>query len=262
MKKILSTLLAVVMIITGVCMFASCDAVSAVTALAQADQALENNPYSVTMTMDLRCDNPQINEVLKALNMEIPVTVNGEDLAMSITAEAYGVSVTSNMTIVDKVLYFNTAVPLLGQNMKMRTALTEMQYEDFFKDSGSKMPVDPTQFQSLSLQSSGGKHVISCSGITSEGLTAMNELLSDSLSVIGASASVGDLAFVLTISGGKYESMDLSAVYTVTVGGQTHVVNMKMTAKYAYDNIQPVTKPADASSYTDVPYSNIRDLLG
>ncbi len=260
MKKILSTLLAVVMMITGVCMFASCDAVSAVSAIAQADQALENNPYSVTLTMDLRCDNPQINEVLKAMNMEIPVTVNGKDLTMSMTAEVYGVSATATMTIVDKVLYYDMSV--LGQGMKMRSALTEMQYEDFFKDSGSKMPVDPTQFKSLSLQSSGSKHVISCSGITSEGLTAMNELLSDSLSMIGASASVGDLAFVLTISGGKYETMELSAVYTVTVGGQTHVVNMKMTAKYTYDNIQPITKPANASSYTDVPYSNIRDLLG
>ena len=51
--------------------------------------------------------------------------------------------------------------------------------------------------------------------------------------------------------------MDLSAVYRVTVGGQTHVVNMKMTAKYTYDNIQPITKPADASSYKDVPYGDI-----
>lgn len=257
MKKILSTLLAVVMMITGVCMFASCDAVSAVTAIAQADQALENNPYCVTITMDLRCDNAQINEVLKTMNMKIPVTVNGKDLAMSVTTEVYGISATANMTIVDKVLYYDMAVPLLGQNMKMRTALTEMQYEDFFKDSGSKMPVDSTQFQSLSLQSSGGKHVISCSGITSDGLSSMNELLSDALSIIGASVSVGDLAFAMTISGGKYESMDLSAVYTVTVGGQTHVVNMKMTSNYAYDNIQPVTKPADASSYKDVSYGDI-----
>ena len=260
MKKILSTLLAVVMMITGVCMFASCDAVSAVSAIAQADQALQNNPYRVTLTMDFRCDNAQINEILNTMNMEIPVTVDGKDLAMSMTTSLMGFSATANMTIVDKVLYYD--ISALGQGVKMRTALTEMQYEEFFKDSGSKMPVDPTQFKSLSLQSSGGKHVIACSGVTSEGLSSMNELLSDTLSIIGASASVGDLAFVLTISGGKYETMELSAVYTVTVGGQTHVVNMKMTANYSYDNIQPITKPADASSYKDVPYSSIRDLLG
>ena len=260
MKKIISTLLAVVMMVSGVCMLASCDAVSAVTAIAQADQALENNPYTVTLAMDFRCDNAQINEILNAMSMEIPVTVNGKDLAMSMTTEVYGISATANMTIVDKVLYYDMSA--LGQSVKMRAALTELQYEEFFKDSGSKMPVSPTHFQSLSLQSSGGKHVITCSGVTSEGLTAVNELLSDSLSAVGASVSVGDLAFLLTLSGGKYETMELSAVYTVTVGGQTTVVNMKMTAKYTYDNIQPITKPANASSYTDVPYSNIRDILG
>lgn len=49
----------------------------------------------------------------------------------------------------------------------------------------------------------------------------------------------------------------LTATYTVTAGGETHTVSLTMNAKYTYENIQPVTAPADADSYKDVSFDEI-----
>ena len=53
--------------------------------------------------------------------------------------------------------------------------------KEFLEENGAEMPVDSTQFESLTLETVDGKQVITCSGITTEGLTAMNDLLSDAL---------------------------------------------------------------------------------
>ena len=246
MKKILSILLAAVMLITGVCTFASCGAVSAVSAIAQADQALENNPYCVTMTMDLRCDNPQINEALKNMDMEAPVTVNGDNMAMSMSMGITNI----HIVVVDKVLYYDT-------NIKMKATLTDEQYKEITEEDGVQMPVDSANFETLTLETVDGKHVITCTGITTEGTEALNKMMNESVGEMGAEAAISDLSFKITIADGKYESMALSVTYTVTVEGTTVSTTMTMNAKYAYDDVKPITAPADADSYEEMDYDEI-----
>jgi hypothetical protein len=47
--------------------------------------------------------------------------------------------------------------------------------------------------------------------------------------------------------------------YTVTVEGTTVSTTMTMNAKYAYDDVKPITAPADADSYEEADYD---DLMG
>ena len=72
-----------------------------------------------------------------------------------------------------------------------------------------------------------------------------------------ATASIGDLSFMITIADGKYETMALSVAYTITVAGETVTTTMTMNAKYAYDNVKPITAPADAGSYQEMDYDDI-----
>ena len=249
MKKILSILLAAVMLITGVCTFASCGAVSAVSAIAQADQALENNPYCVTMTMDLRCDNPQINEALKNMDMEAPVTVNGDNMAMSMSMGITNI----HIVVVDKVLYYDT-------NIKMKATLTDEQYKDF-RENSAEMPIGSTNFETLTLETVDGKHVITCTGITAEGTGKLNKLLVDTLFFIDASAPLDNLSFKITIADGKYESIALSVDCAVTVGDETVTITLSMTAKYAYDDVKPITAPADAYRYEEADYDGFHGVI-
>jgi len=258
MKKILSAVLVLAMILTGACLFTSCEAVTAASALEKADEALTKAPYVMTMSMDFESDNAQMNTVFDALSMEIPITVDGENLLMNMSMDVMeGVSASIKMTVFDKVLYYDMAVA--GQTVKMKATMNEEDYAEFLKENSAEMPVDPNQFETLTLETKDGKQVVSCAGITEEGRNALNKILGETTGSIDASATLGDLSYIITISDGKYESMALTVAYSVTVADQTVNVSMTMNAKYSYENVSPVTAPADASSYTE---ADLDDLLG
>lgn len=258
MKKILSAVLVLAMVLTGACLFTSCEAVTAASALEKADEALTKAPYVMTMSMDFESDNAQMNTVFDALSMEIPITVDGENLLMNMSMDVMeGVSASIKMTVFDKVLYYDMAVA--GQTVKMKATMNEEDYAEFLKENSAEMPVDPSQFETLTLETKDGKQVVSCAGITEEGRNALNKILGETTGSIDASATLGDLSYIITISDGKYESMALTVAYSVTVADQTVNVSMTMNAKFSYENVSPVTAPADASSYTE---ADLDDLLG
>lgn len=252
MKRILSILLLLSLL---VCAFASCDTLTAAAAIAKAEKALEEKPYTVTMSMDFDCEDKNLNTVFDALSLEFPVTVDGENLYMDMSTEVMGFQTGITMTVVDKVLYANTTV--MNQSVKLKATLTEENYEEFIKNNNAELPVTTENFETLTMEVKDGKQIVTCSGITTEGLTAMNDLLFDALTAMGAEATAGDLTMVATISDGLFESMALTATYTVTAGGETHTVSLTMNAKYTYEGIQPITVPADADSYKDVSFDEI-----
>ena len=43
----------------------------------------------------------------------------------------------------------------------------------------------------------------------------------------------------------------------MTVEGETHTVSLTMNARYTYEDIQPITAPADADSYKEVSFDEI-----
>ncbi len=258
MKKIISVLLLVAMVAMSALAFASCEAVTAASALAKADKALTEAPYTVTMSMKFNSDNAEMNAIFDAISMDIPVTVDGKNLAMDMSMEIMaGMSADLKMTVVENVLYYDMS--LMGEAVKMKATLNEEQYKELMEDSNSQMPITSANFETLTLETKDGKQVITCTGITAEGTQAMNDLLGDIQTTTGGQVSVGDLSFTITIADGKYESMTLTAAYTVTVEGETVSVSMTMEADYAYENVSPVTAPADADAYQEMSYD---DLMG
>ena len=251
MKKIISIALMIAMLAMSVCAFASCEAVTAASAIKKADEALLKAPYTVTMSMNFESDNAEMNEIFDAMSMEIPVTVDGENIAINMSISG----IAMNMTVVDKVLYYD--VSFLGQSQKKKTTLTDEQYKEFTDENGVQMPINSANFETLTLETVDGKQVITCTGITTEGTEELNKMLADSVGEMGAKATIGDLSFKITIADGKYESMDLSVSYTVTVEGMTVTTTMTMNAKYAYEDVKPITAPADADSYEAMDYDNI-----
>lgn len=252
MKRVLSVLL---MLSLLVCLFASCDTLTAAAAMTKAEKALGDIPYTVTMSMDFTCEDEKLNAVFDALSLELPVTVDGDDLYLDMSTEVMGFTTGITMTVVDKVLYANTTV--MNQSVKLKSTLTEEDYEEFLKDNNTELPVTADSFETLSMEVRDGKQIVTCTGITTEGLTAMNDHLADTFKALGAEAAAGDLTLVATISDGLFESLALTASYSVTVEGETHSLSLAMNARYSYEDIRPITAPADADSYTDVSFDEI-----
>ncbi len=253
MKRITSALLALVLV---VCMFTltSCEE-DAKTLLENAAKALTETPYIMTMKLDFTSDNAEVNEVLGMMNMEIPVTIDGENLYMDMSVDVMGQSVSTKMTLVDKVLYYD--ISLAGISQKMKATLSDSELAEFMGKQSVEMPIDYSQFAELTAEVKDGKTIITCSGITDEGKKALNDEMAATLEALGGSVELENLSYTLTLEDGKFEAMDLSCTYTVSIEGETVSTTMNMGTTFKYEDVDPITVPADADSYSSVDYGSM-----
>lgn len=254
MKKILSIALAL-MLVASLFAFTSCGEKEPKEMLQDADKALSGKPYVMTMKMNFNSDNADMKEVFEMMNMEIPVTIDGNNMAMDMSMDLMGQTISTKFTLVDKSVFMN--VSAAGMSVKQKATLNDEQIKEFIGENGAEMPVDYTQFANLAAEKKDGKTVITCTGITDEGKKAINDEMASSLESLGGTATLGDLSYVITLKDGKYESMNLTCSYTATVMDESITVSMTMGATYSYDNVAAVAAPSDAADYTEVSFDDI-----
>ncbi len=254
MKKITSVLLALVLVIS-VFALASC-AKKPQELLDEAAKLLEETPYTMTVKMDFETDNKEFNEIFKMMSMDVPLTVDGDDMSMEMSMDMMGQTIKNKMTLVDKVLYCDVQAGTVSQ--KMKTTLTDEQFADFKDEQSAEMPVDYSQFTELTAEKKDGKTVISCAGINDDGKKALNDEIGASLEELGGKAELGELSYVITLNkDGKYESMELKCTYTFEVEGESVTVDITVGADISYDDVDEIVAPSDADSYQSVKYSDI-----
>ncbi len=252
MKKLLSIALAL-MLVVSLFAFTSCEK-EPKELLADATNALTEKPYTVTMKLSFDSDNAEMKDAFAMMNMEIPVTVDGDNMTMDMSMELLGQTISSQITLVDKTAYMN--ISAAGMSIKQKATMTDEQLQEFIDENGTEMPVDYNQFAELTAEKKDGKTVITCSGITDEGKKAINDEMAAALESMGT-ATLGDLSYVITLKDDKYESMDLTCSYTVTVMGESITVSMTMGATYTYDNVAAVAAPSDAADYEEVSFDEL-----
>lgn len=250
MKKILSLTL-ILILLCGTLI--SCD--NAKSLLNGADRALEKAPYKMTMTMDFECDNELVNTALSAMNMEIPVTVDGKNIAMDMDMSMPGYTATAKVTVFDMVMYYDISV--LGQNVKMKATLNEEQYEDFMDENNTEMMFDPEDFGTLTVETKGDKKYVACGELKQEGLDELNDMIKDALAGIGGAASVSNVSYDIVLNDGKYESAEMVCIYSVTADGETFNLTFRLTVDFSYDNVASIAAPANPDSYEEVDYDEL-----
>lgn len=255
MKKVIALVLTLAMMC---CMLVSCDNAEAL--IKKADAALLTQPYKMTLSMDFTSDNEEFNELLSVMSMDIPVMVDGTNIAMSMTMNAGELSMDTDVRVVDKVMYYH--MTWLGQHVKLKCTLNEEQLLEFAADNGAEMPVTPEDFARMTVESKDGKKYIACGEITDEGIEALNDMLADMLESLGAEASYSDVTYEVVLADGKYESMKMSCTYTMTVGGQTSTLKMDIGATFDYSAEVSVTAPEDPEAYAEANYDEIIGIGG
>jgi len=128
-------------------------------------------------------------------------------------------------------------------------------------ENNTEMVLEPEDFGELTLETKEGKKYIACGEISEEGLNELNDVVAESLEALdgAASVSVADVIYGITLNNGKYESMDMTCVYSVTVAGETCNLTFELSLEFSYDNIARITAPANADEYEEVDFG---DLMG
>ena len=150
MKRILSVVLLLALCVS---MITSCDSVT--SALSMADKALQEAPYTVTMSMDFDCENATLNAVFDAMTVEFPVTVDGENLYMDMSTEVMGFKTGISVTVVDSVVYSKTEI--LGQSVRCKATLDAEQLEEYLRENNTELPVTSENFETLTVEKADGK---------------------------------------------------------------------------------------------------------
>ncbi len=253
MKKIISLLLLfALMCVTLV----SCD--NAEKLLEKANAALLEEPYSMTMKMSFDCDNDEIDKILSMMEIELPMQVDGKNISMKMNMDVMdGYAVEADIRVVDKVMYYNMSI--LGEDLKVKSALTDAEYEDFLTESNTQMPVSPDDFANMTVEKKGDKSYIACAEISENALKELNNVLTEGLSVLGVDTEIKNVTYGLTLKDEKYEAMDMTCKYAVTVDGEVYEINFTASMNFEYGNFDKITAPAHAADYEEVSYD---DFMG
>ncbi len=252
MKKFLALMMTLAMMCG---MLVSCD--NAQSLIDKAIAAMEKEPYAMTMKMNFECDNEELNEMFSLMNLEVPATVDGENIALDMSMDLMGYTIGIDVIVADKVMYYN--MDMMGEIIKMKSTMNEEQYQEFMANNNTEMAVKPEDFGKLTVETKDGKKYISCDEISEDALKVLNDIMVDALADVDGEATVSDIAYTITLNNGKYESMDMTCTYSITVAGETFNVTFDMSAVFSYDNVAEITAPADADAYEEVSYS---DLMG
>ncbi len=254
MKKIFSLMLVLSMIC---CMFVACENDPAVAAIKKADDALLKTPYAMTMKMDFSSTNPQLDEALSMMCVEVPTVVDGKNMSMELNMNVQGVAVKADVVVYDMVMYYD--MYMMGQSMLFKCNMTDKQFAQFNESSNTQMPIGVDGFTKYTMEEKDGKQYITSGEVTDKGLEELNKMVNESVASMGASASYNEITYNVVLSDGKYESVAMDAKYSVTVSGQTFDVTMSISAEYTYGDFEPVVKPENADAYTEMDYE---DLMG
>lgn len=251
MKKILSLVIALTLFCT---MFVSCsDDPQAL--IEKANAALNEVPYAATLKFNFETNNEELNEVFSMMNLEIPTVIDGNNFAMNMSMDIMGLSMAIDAVIVDMVMYYD--IEMFGESVKMKATMTEEQYQSFIEDNNAQLLLMPDDFSEMTVESKDGKKYITCSGLSEDGIKELNDLVAEQIDSFNATADISEVAYTITLSNGKYESIDLHCVYAVTVYGETTTVTFDADMEYSYDNIAPITVPENADEYEEVDPSEI-----
>lgn len=250
MKKILALILLLVLACSTL---TSCEDPEEI--LAQADAALAEAPYKMTMRMNFECDDDKIDQLFSSMNMVIPVTVDGKNVEMNMKMDVLSYTADINVSIVDMVMYYKISLP--GQSVKMKASLNEEQYQEFMADSNAEMMLDPKDFGELTVEEVDGKKHITCGEISEEAKKELNDMIENSLNGLSTDVALDNVTFDVTINDGKYESMNMSCVYSVVIDKKTYKITYNLDAEYSYEWISKVIAPSDANKYMEVDFEQI-----
>ena len=227
----------------------------------KADAALLEAPYKVMLEMEYESNNREINAIISPLSMEMPMIIDGNNVAMDMTVKSNGSYVDVKARVVDKVMYYDVIMP--GQIVKIKANMSDDQYKDFLKDTEPGLTVGAEDFGELTLEEKDGEKHISGSELTAKGLKKLNDMMDEAMGDthdrIKGDISIVDVTYNVVIAGGKYRSMEVVCIYSQSVSGGIYNITVRMVAELSYYDIDPITAPYDADVYTEMDYD---DLVG
>ena len=231
---------------------------SAKAVIAKADEALENGRYKLAAVIDVSCDNEELDEALGEIMgseaMDMDIYIDGKNIRTEIAMDAMGVTVAIEMTVVNNVLYYS-----MGDYGKIKAVIPEDEMDVLFGDMGADTSeYNPDDFENITMENKNGKYVITCTEYDTEKLNDLLQEYGQAFEYSGAKdVSLDNVALVLVISDGKYESITMSMDYAFTIEGEEIVCSMSVGIIVDYSKGKEIVVPADADTYTEVDYDKI-----
>ena len=245
MKKFLAFALVIVM-----CMFTFASCADADDVLGEADDALLAAPYKMNIKMNYSTEHEEFKEIFNAMNVNVPVIVDGNNMLIDVSMDVLGESVKTKMTLIENILYYDMDVN--GEKIKMKSALEKDAYDEFLEEQGVSMPAEYTDFDEIELKKEKDKMTVTCQGLSDQALKDIKNLINDGLEGVNAKIDVNNIKFTITLKDKKYESIKLSCTYTIVIEDKSFEVAMSFETEFVYTDVPKVSAPADADDYTSM----------
>ncbi|MBE6630154.1 MAG: hypothetical protein E7624_04815 [Ruminococcaceae bacterium] len=257
--KIIKALALTLALLFTLSAFISCDA-DVVSMVADADEALKETPYTVTVDTAVTCENETVSKLFDALDTtELSIAVDGDNMALHIDSKLYTADMKTDYLLLDDAIYMSSTIFMEEDNstLKIKAPITAAQREKFFTQTNAAGKISSLDFQTVVSAKEDGTQVITCTDLKSDSIQKVKDVLGATLQQIGVTIEVENAKFVIEIKDGKYQKTSFSCSYKLTTSGTTFAADIVVDMAYDYDTPVKVEVPADAADYDEVDFDEL-----
>lgn len=264
MKRLFSILIIVSLIIgclTSCSIFEKFKKPTVDELIAQADDAIENSSYRISVDMTFTSDKTDeiTKQFIKSMNaIELTVSINGEKAevlyGMELEYDGVEIAVDMKMTVVDDMLYIVTDQTVDGEKetTKIKAAVTEEQSEEMLEQTGSgATEITSSDFENVEMEKVDGVYVITCDGLKEESKEKLNGVIDSSVGE-DSTVTVSNAKVEFEIKDGKYQKATVTCDYVVDIGdGETMELGATFVMNYTYEEFE-ISAPLDYRDYREI----------
>lgn len=260
MKKITKVLALCLALVMAMMFATSCDLNSPQSVTKMADNALNNKPYQVTMTINYSSENAQMNSAFAMINgTEFVIKADGVDFIMTNSMSIQGMSLNTSYTAIDGMIYLEQTVKSgsVKQSQKQKAEITDEQYEEFVAANNVKVVSGLSEFDEIEMEKTEDGYKLTCLGGAEGMIKDIKEGFKSSMGDADLELEVENVKLVAEVKDRKYDNMVLTFDFAIVSSGVSIIVSCELEMDYDYDVEFTVAVPEDADKYELVDYDKL-----
>lgn len=225
-------------------------------------EELSSDKYLASVKVSYSSNDSKMNEALSALRGSFySIKADKDKLLITCNAEVGDVIVDREYLYIDGTLYHTTQMMVDGMNVSVneKANASEEDVDKLIGEIGTGANITKGDFLKIDRESLENGTKYSCSKMSDASKESLARVLSADLGSIGATVTVEDATYMLTVISDRDVESSFSCNLNVAMKGVNYYVTMTVVIEYDYEASFSLSAPANTEVYSDV---SLDDIIG
>ena len=220
---------------------------------------IDGSEYVAKVEIKFATNDDKLKSAVDAMNSSAEICAKDGNFYVVTSSGVNTTFAKREYTLIDGMLYCKTKLEVSGLSVTEtnRAEMNEENASKLISDVGAGASVGIEDFYVVDVVTYGDITSYTCSDPFDEAKLSLASIISDDFSAIGATVSVTDVEYTLETVDDLPISSVLSCSYSITLGGETYEITMRLYTSYDYKTPVSIVLPENAEEFKTVSYDEI-----